>query len=225
MAITTVGSLKTDTSTSQLSITLDASPAVLPGDVIVWACGGAGDANTYFAPSGWRRIVIGANAASTQNAAVAATVAVGGEEGDTIVGPTASAVAMFCAVQVYRASAGRRLDVYGIPTGYTDKAGGTATSYTLTSSATTAPGSLAICVARGSSGMNAAAPSDPKISWDGETAANAWDYSTGSAKVDTKIYTAKDTPDVVVSSLGTANKAVVLAVLQEIQTGTVLPWL
>lgn len=216
---TTVGTLKTDSTTggAYLSVTLDASPAILAGDVIVWASGLAGTNEAAYAPADWYKLAGADSTNAAQACGLFCTVAVGGEEGDTLTAQGAG-VAGFCAVRVFRPAAGRKLDAYGIPAAYTDTDAGTGSSFTLTNAATTTS-SVGLVVVRAGSGLGSAT-----TSWDG-AAAGTPEHRIAGGIFDFKLYSAADTPDVVAATLGSANKAAAFAVLQEIPTNTVIPYL
>lgn len=220
MAITTVGSQKTHAVTNgQLSVTLDGSPAVNAGDLIVWQQGG----NTSFVNSVPKDFVIvgnKANSAAAQWAGIAVKVASGGEEGDTISGNT-TGMAGFAVVRVFRPTSGWVLDP-AIDANFRKDDSGTGTSFTLTAGAATTEGdALGLVVVRPTSGGTALT-----TNWDSAGAATP-DYRTGTAAADYKIYSATGTPSVVVASAGTTNKPVAACWIQERPTnaGQFLPFL
>lgn len=225
MTITTVGSLVTHSlgATGQLSVTLDASPAVVAGDLIVWTAGSPTGTSTAsgIAPStaGSRAMVFRVGSLNIYQVRVNAWLAVGGEEGDTYTSSSSSlASGSWCALRVLRPTTGYRLDLYGNPTGMTATYTGTATSSTLSSSAANAPRSVGVSAYCGSD-LNSST-----LKWDGE-ASSSHEYRSTTALYGTKIYSSADTADAAAATLGSGTKCGVLAVFQEIQTGSVIPWL
>lgn len=220
MAITTVGAQKTNAVTNgQLSVTLDASPTVNAGDLIVWQSGGNAS-EFYLLPSGYVTIVSKSNSASAQWACVGVKVASGGEEGDTITGNGGS-LAGFAVVRVFRPTSGWVLDP-AIDANFRQSNSGTGTSFTLTAGAATTEGdALGLVTVRPTSGGTALT-----TNWD-SAGAGTPDYRTGTGAADYKIYSATGTPNVAIASAGTTNKPVAACWIQERPTnaGQFLPFM
>lgn len=207
MAITTVGTQKTSAVTNgTLSVTLDGSPVVEAGDLIVWVCGGNTSLAKY--PTGFVEIVQKANTTAAQFAQIAVKVAVGGEEGDTLTGQAGS-MAGYAMVRVFRPTSGWVMDP-AVDFNFRKEDNGTATGFTLTAGAATTEGdALGLVSIRSTSGGTALT-----TNWDSAGAATP-DYRTGTGAADYKIYSATGTPSVAIASAGSTNKALVACWIQE----------
>lgn len=202
MAITTVGGLKTSTAGSgtAVSVTLDTSPTVNEGDLIVWMSG-ATDSSAPVPSSGtWTTVTTSSGTASstTYTTKILVMIAAGGEEGDTITGDATTYTSSFCSVRVFRPSAGWVLDP-AIDRSFVRTAGGTSSSYTLTAgTATTEGDTLGLCAMKGNT-------TAATTNWDAAGAGTP-DYRADGQMSDYKIYTATATPTVTAATLPPVNK-------------------
>lgn len=229
MTITLVGTVKNaNGTTGQRSVTLDATD-VLPGDVMIWAGGTnaayARGTNGNESRSGSQFVyeINGTgNNGNTQRVTLFAYVCDGSEESQTFY----SAGTNFngsLSVAIFRPSPGYKIDIYGAEATYHQITSGTSATATLTAGTTVQAGAIGIYAARASTGMNSGTDS---IAWDGGADSTTdWEYDLAAFKFDYKIYTATTAPTVTVKNMGTADKAHLFSVLQEIPAGGVLPYL
>jgi len=229
MAITLVGTVKNaNGTTGQRSVTLDATD-VLPGDVMIWAGGTNGGyaygANLTESRSGYSGVyeINGTgNNGGTQRVTLFAYVCDGTEESQTFTSSGTNFNGSL-SVAVFRPSAGYKIDIYGAEAAFHKTTNGTGATATLTAGTTVQAGALGIYAARASTGMNSGTDS---IAWDGGADSTTdWEYDLAAFKFDYKIYTATTAPTVTVKNMGTADKAHLFSVLQEIPSGGLLPYL